>query len=139
MSRDSRGPRGPRPSGPRDADELPAVVRLALRSAYAPPGDEGYWEGLEARVLARVRGARAGADDWTHVLVGWARLGIAAAATAALVAGVTLLQLRRQAELEQARAVAQLMEEPSAVPEVAATGRDEARAREATLRYLITR
>ena len=136
MSRDSRGPR--RPSGPRDADELPAAVRLALRSVYAPPGDEGYWEGLEARVLARVRGARAGADDWTHVLVGWARLGIAAAATAALVAGLTLLQLRREAEREQARAFAAVMDDPSSVPAVAATGAEGSRAREATLRYLIT-
>ncbi len=139
MSRDSRGPRGPRPSGPRDADELPAVVRLALRSAYAPPGDANYWEGLEARVLARVRGARAGADDWSHVLVGWARLGIAAAATAALVAGLTLVQLRREALREQARAFSAVMDDPQSVPAVAATGPDEARAREATLRYLVTR
>ncbi|MFL5579700.1 MAG: hypothetical protein ACJ8AO_04945 [Gemmatimonadaceae bacterium] len=135
MSRDSRGPRGP--LRPRDADELPAATRLALRSVYAPPGDEAYWDGLEARVLARVRAARAG-DDWSHVLVGWARLGIAAAAAAAVVAGLALAQVRREAARQQERAFAAVMDDVSSVPAVAATGPDESRAREATLRYLIT-
>jgi hypothetical protein len=140
MSRDGSGrPRfGGDAFGGRDAGALPPAARRALRSMYAPPAGDDYWDGLEARVLARVRGARLAApDDWTAVLASWGRVGVAAAAAAALVAGVALAEARRRTDAQNARAVAVLVNEPAAVPAVAATGPDEGRAREATLQYLI--
>jgi len=76
---------------PGDAPD-PALNRR-LRSLYAPPGD-GYWDGLEASVMAAVRAGRAApsvAAEWWQTLANWARPGLAAAAVViGVVGGVTV-------------------------------------------------
>jgi hypothetical protein len=66
----------------------------ALRAHYAPPADEGYWDALEARILARV--AR-GADPelWWSALADMARPALAAAAILVLVAGAAVVHTRQ--------------------------------------------
>ena len=98
------------PTGGRNGDEELAQL---LRPLYAAPEDEGYWNGLEARILDRVRAERAAAGDgavvgrigaairgddgeeWWVVLSQWARAGLAAAAVIAVVTGTLMLQHRR--------------------------------------------
>lgn len=75
----------------------------ALRELYAAPAGEGYWDGLEAGILARIGlegAAPAPAPQWWQVLGSWSRLGLAAAGIAAIVAGVTALR-EREAELQE--------------------------------------
>jgi hypothetical protein len=67
-------------------------VTEALRALYAPPGDERYWEALEARILAHV--ARGG-DGWWSALVEMARPALAAAAILVLVAGAAVVHTRQ--------------------------------------------
>ena len=116
------------PTGGRNEDE--ELGRL-LRPLYAAPEDEGYWTGLEARILDRVRAERAAlgeladgvvvgrigaairGDDggeWWVVLSQWARAGLAAAVVIAVVTGTLMLQHRR----EEARLAAEaLLVEPA--------------------------
>jgi hypothetical protein len=71
----------------------PALTR-GLRSVYAPPSD-GYWDGLEATIMAAVRVGRAApatAVEWWQTLARWARPGIAAAAVMLVVVGGVALQ-----------------------------------------------
>ena len=108
------------PTGGRDGDE--ELARL-LRPLYAAPADDGYWNGLEARILDRVRAERAAAGDgavvgrigaglrgddggeWWVVLSQWARAGLAAAVVIAVVTGSLMLQHRR----EEARLAAEAL------------------------------
>ncbi len=71
----------------RDALAEP-LVRL-LRDAYAPPGAEAYWHGLEQRILARTSVANFATADgqWWSVLGGWAQAGLVAAAAIFALAG----------------------------------------------------
>jgi|HubBroStandDraft_5_1064220.scaffolds.fasta_scaffold142849_2 hypothetical protein len=78
-----RGAAGGRlPSGP-------SLTRL-LREAYASPDDPHYWNRLEARIMAGVRGqtGRGGAEGWGAAFHAWARAGLAAACLAAVAGGV---------------------------------------------------
>lgn len=99
------------PAGGRNDD---AELGRLLRPLYAPPEDEGYWDGLEARILDRVRaerlalgegavvgriGAAIRGDDvaeWWDVLSQWGRAGMAAAVVIAVVTGTIMLQHRRE-------------------------------------------
>jgi hypothetical protein len=67
----------------------------AMRELLAPPSAAGYWDGLEARIMARIaaRGA-ADAEPW-GVLAAWARPAMVAAAAAVLMASAALLHARR--------------------------------------------
>jgi hypothetical protein len=71
-----------------------AEVTDALRAMYAPPSDESYWDGLEARILARV--AR-GADvpGWWSAMTELARPALAAAAVLIFVAGAAVMHSRQ--------------------------------------------
>ncbi|HET7456706.1 MAG TPA: hypothetical protein VFJ74_03560 [Gemmatimonadaceae bacterium] len=82
----------------------PEVTRL-LRDAYRAPATPGYWDGLEGRIMARVResvrqsvrvsgSVPAVAVEWWQVLSGWVAPGAWAAAIAALVALGAMLQSR---------------------------------------------
>jgi hypothetical protein len=73
--------RGRLPSGP-------SLTRL-LREAYAPPDDLHYWDRLEARIMAGIRGRtdRGAPDGWAAAFQAWARAGLAAACIAAVAAG----------------------------------------------------
>ena len=80
---------------PRD-DELFA----ALRAEYFQPSDSSYWAFLERRIMGRVTAE--GAREWWSYFPAWGRAGLAAAALALLVAGITAWQTR-EAQQEVAR------------------------------------
>ena len=77
-----------------------AELTPALRDVYRAPADEAYWDGLEARILARV-GVEGGAAPaaWWQVMGGWSRLGLVAAGLAALLAGAAAIR-EREADLQ---------------------------------------
>jgi hypothetical protein len=71
-----------------------ADLTEALRSLYAPPADESYWDALEARILAHV--ARGGEVElWWSALADMARPALAAAAILVLVAGAAVMHTRQ--------------------------------------------
>jgi len=93
----------------------PALARR-LRMIYAPPGD-GYWDGLEATIMAAVRAGRAApaaAAEWWQTLARWARPGLAAATVLLGVLGGVYVQTRGARADALYRAV---IEEPSATIE----------------------
>jgi hypothetical protein len=75
-----------------DDDE---VVR-GLRSLYAAPAGDAYWNELEARIMARVADVELG---WWTELDRWVRPALAAAAVLLLAAGVAMFRAR-QAEAD---------------------------------------
>jgi hypothetical protein len=101
------------PASP-DLPEDPADPALTgrLRSVYAPPAD-GYWDGLEATIMAAVRAGRAAPAktvEWWQTLARWARPGLAAAAVLLGVVGGVYVQTRGSRVDAVYRAV---LEEPS--------------------------
>ena len=74
---------------PRDVE-----ITGALRSHYAAPTNESYWNGLEARILAHV--ARGGeATGWWSALAEMSRPALAAAAILIVVAGAAMMHSRQ--------------------------------------------
>ena len=81
-------------------DEMrgPALVRdddltNELRALVAPPSDPGYWDSLEARIMARIeRGQEEG--SWWAVSERIYRLGMMAAGLILIVAGTVWLRSR---------------------------------------------
>jgi hypothetical protein len=101
-------------SQPRAGDDVadPALTRR-LRGLYAPPG-EGYWDGLEATIMAAVRAGRAApaaAAEWWFTLARWARPGLAAATVLLGVVGGVYLQT---SGARQDTAAGSILEEPPA-------------------------
>jgi hypothetical protein len=83
----------PAPTNSADLPADPAQARR-LRALYAPPTD-GYWDGLEATIMAAVRASRAAPAktvEWWQTLARWARPGLAAAAVMIGVVGGVLVQ-----------------------------------------------
>lgn len=69
-------------------------VTRSLRVLYAAPTDDGYWNALEARILARV--AQAGYPSaWWAELPHFARPALAAAAALIVAAGAALVHARQ--------------------------------------------
>jgi hypothetical protein len=66
----------------------------ALSELHAPPGGDGYWAGLEARVMARITRAE---SAWWAELGRWARPALLAAAAAVAAAGLALFRTRDRA------------------------------------------
>lgn len=73
----------------RSAGADPALTAL-LRAAYAAPRDEGYWHGLEQRVMSRLHESPVVA--WWSVLSEWRTAGAIAATVALLLAGATVVR-----------------------------------------------
>ena len=118
-------------------DVLPQSTQSALREIYAPPADPGYWDILEARILARVR--REERMAWWAHFPDWLRAGmVAAAAAAILLVGVVWFQDRRSDQrMAEERLLQPLIDE---VPVLVETMADEPRrTRDATLRHIISR
>jgi hypothetical protein len=128
------------------------AVTCFLRDAHAPPADAGYWDGLEARIMARVRSARASAAagiapavEWWQVLGEWAVAGAWASSVAALIAAAAVLQSR---EAERRVAYTAILEATAVAPSqpMAPEPGTPARAvapgatsdRDAALRYLLS-
>lgn len=122
MSPESRiGPNG------RDDD-----VTRVLRQVYAAPADPSYWESLEARIMARIRGD---SDGWWMPLSGWGPVGLIAAGLALVFAGYTVTHTH---EAEARLAYQMVMETPRSLPQQVAAASEGAPAREATLRFVIS-
>ena len=90
---------------PNDDDE---VVR-ALRSLFAPPGGDAYWNELESRIMARVSDVELG---WWTELDRWVRPALSAAAVLLLVAGAAMFRAHRT----EAKIAADTMLSSSPVP-----------------------
>jgi hypothetical protein len=67
-----------------------ADVTALLRSVYLAPRDEGYWQGLEQRVMSRLNESPVVA--WWSVLPEWRTAGAIAATLALLLVGATLVR-----------------------------------------------
>lgn len=104
----------------------------ALRAMNAAPGGEAYWDGLEARIMARVAGDRG--SVWP-LFARWAPAGLVAAAVALLMAGVALQRIEAE-EASVAYEGAVRGAAPMAVQTVSA--RPGTPVREATFEYVIT-
>src|SRR5262245_29131061 len=108
-----------------DDDE---VVR-GVRSLYASPAGDGYWNELEARIMARVADVELG---WWTELDRWVRPAFAAAAVLLLAAGVAMF---RAHQLESEIAVDTMLSSPS-VPASTAIRPSLDNERDARIRYL---
>jgi anti-sigma-K factor RskA len=118
-----------------DYDPRDEEVRPSLRAVYSAPVDESYWLRLERRIMARIQ--KEAAREWWSYFPGWLRVGLAAAAIAVLVAGAAAWQTRQAQENVAYR---ELLDPPVELPILTETRMTpNARTREATLRYLITR
>jgi hypothetical protein len=66
----------------------------ALRALYAPPAAEGYWDALEARILAHVARGDEGSMWWSE-MADMVRPGLVAAAALILAASVAMVHSHR--------------------------------------------
>lgn len=122
-------------------DELDPKVIAGMRAVYAAPQGDAYWNGLAARIAAKIgsAGNSNGEGSWT-VLARWAAPGLAAAALLLAVAGAFWSRLD-QSELrttyegftqpmiaDAMPGAAQLLDAP----------RDGSSQREATLTYVLS-
>ena len=107
------------------------VVR-GLRSLYAAPAGDAYWNELEARIMARVADVELG---WWTELDRWVRPALAAAAVLLVAAGIAMFRAH-QAESEIA---ADNMLSSPAVPVSSAIRPALQDDREARIRFLFGR
>lgn len=115
-----------------DDDELGTPVVRGLRSLYAAPAGDAYWNELEARIMARVADVELG---WWTELDRWVRPALAAAAVLLLAAGIAMFRAH-QAESEIA---ADNMLSSPAVPVSSAIRPALQDDREARIRFLFGR
>jgi len=111
------------------------AVTRALRELHAPPADEGYWSGLEARIMARLAHAEAA---WWAELGRWARPALVAAAALVLAAGLLLFRSR---EAQTQVAYEDVLSAPTPISVAGAARPASLRGleqREETLQFLIT-
>ncbi len=108
-----------------DDDE---VVR-GLRSLYAAPAGDAYWNELESRIMARVADVELG---WWTELDRWVRPALVAAAALLLAAGVAMFRAHQD---ESDLAVETMLGSPS-VPVSTAIRPALDNDREARIRYL---
>ena len=110
---------------PNDDDE---VVR-GLRSLFAAPAGDAYWNELESRIMARVADVELG---WWTELDRWVRPALAAAAVLLFAAGVAMF---RAHQAEGDMAAENMLSSPS-VPVSTAIRPALQDDREARIRYL---
>ena len=110
---------------PNDDDELVG----GLRSLYAAPSGDSYWNELESRIMGRVADVELG---WWTELDRWARPAIAAAAVLLLAAGVAMFRAHQS---EGDIAVDSMLSSPS-VPVSTAIRPSLQDDRDARIRYL---
>ena len=110
---------------PNDDDE----VVYGLRSLYAAPAGDSYWNELESRIMARVADVELG---WWTELDRWARPAMAAAAVLLLAAGAAMF---RAHQAEGDIAADNMLSSPS-VPVSASIRPSMQDDREARIRYL---
>lgn len=113
--------------GPNGRDD---DVTRALREIYASPDDPGFWDALEARILARIT---AEGDAWWLPFQEWMRTGLVAAGILVAAAALTLAQLRVESRREAMQSV---IEVPRTLAHQMATETTGLPDREATLRLV---
>ena len=90
---------GGRPNGDGPDDDKPGPddpVTRGLKELYSAPS-EGYWDTLEARVMAALRAGRDAPQavaEWWHLLARWAGRGLVAAGILLALAGMAAMQAR---------------------------------------------
>jgi len=107
-------------------------VARGLRSLYAAPAGDSYWNELEARIMARVADVELG---WWTELDRWVRPAMAAAAVLLIAAGVAMF---RAHEVEGDIAAENMLSSP-AVPVSTAIRPALQDDREARIRFLFGR
>jgi hypothetical protein len=107
-------------------------VVSGLRSLYAAPSGDGYWNELEARIMSRVADVELG---WWTELDRWVRPALAAAAALLLATG---LAMYRAHQVEQEIAAESMLTAP-AVPVSTAIRSIPQDDREARIRFLFGR
>ena len=120
-----------------DRDSLDESLVSLVREAYAPPGGDAYWAGLESRIMNRVATQSSSDSAWWNVLAPWARPALVAAAALFALAGVIDQQLVESEEQVAYDSVVQ-----SVTPDVLKTTEElssvERGADGATLSYFLT-
>ena len=107
-------------------------VMSGLRSLYAAPVGDGYWNELEARIMSRVADVELG---WWNELDRWIRPALAAAAALLIATG---LAMYRAHQVEQDIAAESMLTAP-AVPVSTAIRPTLQDDREARIRFLFGR
>ena len=107
-------------------------IARGLRQLYAAPPGDGYWRGLEARILARLTSAPSIA--WWDELDRWMRPALAAAAVVLLAAGVAMFR----AYQNEQQTTYEAMLTPTSLPVETAVRPVLQEPREATFRFLMT-
>jgi len=115
-----------------DEDDGDQSVVRGLRSLYAAPAGDAYWNELEARIMARVADVELG---WWTELDRWVRPAMAAAAVLLIAAGVAMF---RAHEVEGDIAAENMLSSP-AVPVSTAIRPALQDDREARIRFLFGR
>ena len=126
----------------RPDDEGDAQLAEALREIYAPPAEGAYWDGLEARIMARISQHRSSLIpvNWWSDLAGWMAPGMAAAALLFVAAGM----LWSRQKDEDMRTTYEAVTEPVAsdvlpgAVQVVTAPHDGSSQREATFRYVLS-
>ncbi len=67
-------------------------LTAALRTLYAPPSGDQYWDHLEQRIMARIEENDAG--QWWNAFEGWKKAGLVAATLLITLVGLTLMHFR---------------------------------------------
>jgi hypothetical protein len=144
MSDELKFPDGSR--RPHESGALDERTAQLIRQAYLPPTLPGdaetvYWSALESRIMARVAGAGASADEagWWSVLGGWSQVGLVAAA--ALFAAASLLshQLGEPDDTQVSyEAVMPTSSFAASPPVQLITSSDRATQRDAALQYVLS-
>lgn len=123
-------------------DQLSDEAVRIMRGVYAAPSAAGYWDSLEARIMARIDSAASASREigWYSVLARWATPGLAAAALLLAIAGalwsrVDQTELRNTYEGFTQPMIADAT--PGAT-ELLNLPRDGSTRREATLSYVLS-
>jgi hypothetical protein len=120
-------------SGGREGGDDEKITR-ALRELYAPPADDAYWRGLEARILSRLTESASASIAWWDELDRWVRPALVAAAIVLLAVSVAMV---RSYQNDQRMAYESLLT-PTPYPVETAVRPVLQGQREATFRYLMT-
>jgi hypothetical protein len=113
-------------------DDDDTDITRGLRQLYAAPAGDGYWRGLEARILSRL--TEPPTIAWWEELDRWMRPALAAAAVILLAAGVAVV---RTYQVEEESTYEALLTPTSLPVETAVRPMLQDR-RDGTFRYLMT-